>query len=62
MVERTGTFAVAPVKRRQLNEKPAQNRRIGELIAEELRTARPGSAFARYGRPSWLPRVRQLKT
>jgi hypothetical protein len=55
MVERTGTFAVAPVARRKLNEKPFEPTRIGELIAEELRVARAAdSAFARYGRPSRL--------
>jgi hypothetical protein len=60
MVERTGTFAVLPVARRKLNEKPFEPTRIGQLIAEELRVAR-GSAFDRYGRPSRLPALKRPK-
>jgi len=63
MVERTGTFAVYPVMRRPLNEKPVDRTRIGDLIAEGLRTARKtGSAFARYGRPSRIPTLKSTKT
>ena len=58
MVERTGSFAVFPVKRRSLQEKTEPRVRIGDLIAEELIEARgPQSAFARYGRPSRIPRL-----
>jgi hypothetical protein len=58
MVERTGSFALFPVKRRPLHEKPDPRVRLGDLIAEELIDARgPQSAFIRYGRPSRIPRT-----